>query len=238
MTETKPKISVVMSVYNSDKYLKESIESILSQTFTDFDFIIIDDGSNDKSLEILKYYQNKDNRIKLISRGNKGLIYSLNEGIKIANGEYIARMDADDISYPNRFEIQLNYIKENNLILCGSWADIINDFGEKIGEMIYPPKAEKIKIFGLLHNPFIHSSVIFKKDIFNKVRGYNRSFKHIEDYELWTRIMFKYKTGNVGENLLKYRVHENQITKTNNKEMRLKGLYVRLLGLFRFVFRY
>jgi glycosyltransferase involved in cell wall biosynthesis len=236
MIETIPKISVVMSVYNADKYLKDSIESILSQTFTDFEFIIINDGSTDKSFEILKYYENKDSRIKIISRENKGLIYSLNEGIKLAKGEYIARMDADDISYPDRFKIQLDYIKENNLILCGTWANIINEFGEKTGEMTYPPKSEKIKIFGLLHNPFIHSSLIFKKDIFDKVGGYNPAFKHIEDYELWTRIMFKYKTDNIEENLLQYRVHENQITKKNNTEMRLKGLYIRFLALFRFIF--
>lgn len=231
-------LSVVMSVYNGEKFLSEAVSSILNQTLRDFEFIIIDDGSTDKSLEILNKFAGVDERIKLISWENKGLIYSLNEGVKMAQGEYIARMDADDISIPNRLEKQLKYAQEKGLAVCGTWASMINEDGEDIGIMDYPPSVKGIKSYTLSHNPFIHSSVIFRKDVFEKVGGYNKRFKYIEDYELWSRIVFKYKTSNIQESLLKYRKHDKQITRRNNVEMRLKGIIVRLLILYRFLFGY
>jgi len=228
---------VVMSVYNGEKYLKSAVESILNQSFKDFEFIIVDDGSTDESLNILKSFQSHDSRIKIISRENKGLVFSLNEGINLAQGEYIARMDADDISKISRLEKQFKYMKENSLVICGTWAEGIDEVGNKIKDMNYPPSEKKIKIFSLLHNPFIHPSVMFRKDIFEKVGGYRKFFKHIEDYELWTRIVFKYKTGNIPEALLEYRFHGSQITQKRNLQMRLKGVLVRTLALYRFIFR-
>ena len=233
-----PEISVIMSVYNGEKYLESAVESILSQSFKDFEFIIIDDGSTDKSLDLLKDFQKRDERVKIISRKNKGLVTSLNEGISMAQGEYIARMDSDDFSKPSRLEKQFGYMKENSLVVCGTWAEGIDSTGVKIKDMNYPSKISEIRLFTLLHNPFIHSSVMFRKDIFEKVEGYKKFFKHIEDYELWTRIVFKYKTGNVAETLLQYRFHEDQITKKQNIKMRLKGIFVRVLALYRFVFRF
>jgi glycosyltransferase involved in cell wall biosynthesis len=232
------KISVVMPVYNGERYLGESIESILNQTYKDFEFIIINDGSTDRSLDILREFQKLDKRIKLVSRENKGVVYSLNEGVKMAQGEYIARMDADDVSDPGRLLKQLKYAQENELAVCGTWAESIDSQGNKIGNLVYPPNVNKIRLFTFLHNPFIHSSVIFRKDLFEKVGGYKTFFKHIEDYELWTRIVFKYKTGNVPEKLMKYRLHEEQITRENNFTMRFKGLLVRILALWRFIFRF
>jgi len=115
------KVSIVMSVYNAQKYLDEAIESILNQTYSNFEFIIINDGSTDKSLEIIENYAKKDSRIIVINRENKGLIYSLNEGIRKANGKYIARMDADDISLPQRLEKQVEFMEKNkNIGICGT----------------------------------------------------------------------------------------------------------------------
>jgi glycosyltransferase involved in cell wall biosynthesis len=233
-----PKISVVMSVYNGEKYLRPAVESILSQTFGDFEFIIVNDGSTDNSESILREYQSQDKRIRLVSRENQGLIYSLNEGIGLALGDYIARMDADDISMPERLEKQLKYIQENNLVIGGTWAEVIDDQGKKVKEFDYPPGEDQIKNFTLLHNPFIHPTVMFQKNVFGQVGGYRKSFKHVEDYELWTRIVFKYRAGNLPERLLQYRLHEKQITKANHLEMRVRGILVRLLALFRFVFRF
>lgn len=233
-----PKISVVMSVYNSEKYIKEAVGSILAQTFSDFEFIIIDDGSSDGSLGILQSYEKKDSRIRIISRENKGLIYSLNEGVGQARGEYIARMDSDDISLPDRFEKQFRFMVDNDLALCGTWATSIDENGNDISGINYPPVAEKIKSFAILHNPFIHPSVMFRKGIFDKVGGYRNNFKHIEDYELWTRIIFKYKSSNLAEYLLKYRVHSEQVTKKNNIAMRFGGVIVRILAVFRYVLRF
>src|SRR5688500_15226048 len=122
MKKHKPAISVVMSAYNSDKYIAKAIESILNQTFKDFEFIIINDGSKDESLKIIKRYGKKDKRIVLIdNKKNLGLIKSLNKGLKIAKGKYIARMDSDDIAMPQRFKIQLDYLDKNrNIFLVGT----------------------------------------------------------------------------------------------------------------------
>lgn len=228
-----PKISVIMSVYNGEKYLSPAVESILNQTYRDFEFIIINDGSVDKTQDILEEFQKQDNRIKIVSRTNKGLVYSLNEGVSLARGEYIVRMDADDVSAPERLQKQLEYVQRHDLVVCGTWAEEINTLGNKIKELKYPPSTEKIKFYTLLHNPFIHSSVMFRKDVFEKVGGYRAFFKHIEDYEFWTRIVFKYKTGNITEPLLKYRIHEEQITRKKKGVMFIKGILVRFLCLIR-----
>ncbi|EGR0539792.1 glycosyltransferase family 2 protein, partial [Vibrio cholerae] len=123
-------ISVIMSVYNAEKYLSESIESILKQTFRDFEFICIDDGSTDSSLEILKKYRDLDPRIILVSRDNKGLIYSLNEGLSLARYNYIARMDADDIAREDRLEKQYRYLSnKKNVSVVGSYFNVVNEDG-------------------------------------------------------------------------------------------------------------
>ena len=232
-----PQISVVMSVYNGKNFLKEAVESVLSQTFRDFEFIIVDDGSTDGCLDILRDYEKKDSRIKIISREKRGLVSSLNEGINIAKGEYVARMDADDISLPGRLEKQIKFMQENKLAICGTWAIGINEMGNEVRKLNYTPSFESIKIYSLIHNPFIHSSVMFRKDVFEKVGGYKESFKYIEDYELWTRIVYKYNTSNIKEFLIKYRLHPDQVTRKSNVYMRLVGLKVRVFAICRFLFR-
>ncbi|MCP8319033.1 MAG: glycosyltransferase, partial [Candidatus Methylarchaceae archaeon HK01B] len=127
-----PKITILMSVYNGEKYLREAIDSILNQTFKDFEFLIINDGSTDRTVEILRSYH--DSRIKIITNEkNMGLTKSLNKGLKIARSEYVARMDADDISYPRRLEVQYEYMKKNpDVGIVGSWNDVIDDKGNTI----------------------------------------------------------------------------------------------------------
>jgi glycosyltransferase involved in cell wall biosynthesis len=227
-----------MSVYNGERYLKGAILSILSQDFTDFEFIIVNDGSTDKTLDIIKEFHENDSRIKIISREKKGLIASLNQGIDIAQGDFIARIDADDIAMPNRFSQQLEFIKENNLSICGTWATKINEVGQKVGVITYPPVDNRIKIFTLFHNPFIHPSVMFKKSVFITIGGYNKNYTHSEDYELWTRFVFKHKAGNIPRELLQYRIHSGQITQKNKLMMRVRGLIVRILSVFRFLIRF
>lgn len=227
-----PTISVIMSVYNGEKYLSEAISSVLSQDFSDFEFIIIDDGSTDKSLEVIKSFD--DSRIKIVSRKNRGLIKSLNEGIALARGYYIARMDADDVCLPNRFSVQLKAFSDSNIALVGSWATKIDDTGKEIGVMNYPPREYKeIKKFFIKHNPFIHSTVMIKKFIFKEVGLYKDEFKHAEDYELWSRVLKKFKAINITEPLIKYRLSNNGVTKKHNLFMRYQGVRVRILGLIR-----
>jgi len=208
--KNKPLISVVMSVYNGEKYLAEAIESILNQTYTNFEFIIVNDGSSDKSIDIIKEYMTKDNRIVLIDREeNKGLAYSLNEGISIAKGEYIARMDADDISLPTRFEKQIEFMQKNEIDVCGSFIKL---FGDSRKEQVikYPLNNQNIRFSLLFFSSLAHPTVMFKKEVFNKVK-YNIDYKVAQDYQLWCDIAnANFKIGNIPEVLLNYREHEAQ----------------------------
>ena len=148
-------VSVVMSVYNSEKYLPEAIESILNQTYTNFEFIIINDGSTDNSLRIIKEYANKDKRIIVISRENKGLIFSLNEGIEVSKGKYIIRMDADDISLPNRLKIQLDFMEKNkDIAICGTVAITFDENNNERVWKVYEDE-KMIKAELLFSSPFI-----------------------------------------------------------------------------------
>ena len=229
------KVSVVMPVYNGEKYLRQAILSVLNQTEKNFELIIINDGSIDSSEEIIKSFN--DERIKYFKKDHSGLIDSLNFGIKQAQGEYVARFDADDICTSDRLEKQLSFFQNNpEDVMVGSCATKINENDEEIGIFNYPPTLwGEIKKYSLLHNPFIHSTVMFKRKLITTMGGY-KNFKHAEDYELWTRIIYKYPCANISEPLLKYRIHTDQVTKTNNLSMKIVALYVRFLALLRFIF--
>jgi len=212
-----PKISVVMPVYDAEKYLSEAIQSVLTQTFSDFEFIISYDESADGSLEIIKKYQNMDDRIVLLTGNSRGLVRSLNDAIDIAKGEYIARMDADDISLPSRFEDQLNYIDKEELDICGTFIKSFNE-NNCFGITEYPEKDQDVKFVLMFMTSFAHPSVIIRKSIFNRLKY--ESYKYAEDYKLWTDVALKgYRMGNLNKALLKYRVHCNQISKSNNIEL-------------------
>lgn len=198
-----PAISVVMSVYNSHEYLAEAIESIISQTFTNFEFIIINDGSSDSSLDIIKSYMRKDDRLVLISRENKGLPVSLNEGIALAKGKYIARMDADDIALPERLQKQYNFMVSNPKVdVCGSFAQFIG----ASSRVAKPYTTHKdISIHALFACPMVHPTVMAKKSFFSIL--YNVDYFKAQDYELWTRgITQGYVFANINQVLILYRV--------------------------------
>ncbi|HOV13573.1 MAG TPA: glycosyltransferase [Spirochaetota bacterium] len=200
-----PLISVILPVYNGSLYLKEAIDSILKQTFTDFEFIIINDGSKDNSEEIIKSY--KDYRIIYISQQNRGLAATLNIGIKLSKGKYIARMDQDDISLPVRFEKQIDFLEKNiNYDLVGTWAKIFPDKTNKRFHK-HPTDNIKLKYFLLFNNPFVHSSVMIRKSVFDKVGFYSedKGRQPPEDYELWSRIARVSFIANIPEVLLFYR---------------------------------
>lgn len=204
----KPKISVILSVYNSEKYLTEAIKSILVQTCKDFEFIIIDDASTDKSSEILKNFTAKDKRIILISNKKQlGLTRSLNKAIRQAKGKYIARMDADDISLKKRLEEQISFLEKNqDIVALGSWVVLINQKGQKIKTKRSPRGYKNILCNIIKANPFIHPTLVFRKEVFDKVGLYDESFPYAQDYELMLRIVQKFKTDNYPGALLKYRV--------------------------------
>ncbi len=208
-----PEISIVMSVYNGSPYLHESIQSILNQTFTDYEFIIINDGSSDDSLNIIKHYSKYDNRVVVLSHDNIGLTKSLNIAINIAKGKYIARQDADDISLPERLNKQYEWFSNyKDGVLCGTGAYLINSDGELRKKKKYPRSNSIIKSRLFYLNPFIHSSVMFTKKEIIEIGLYNESFKYSQDYNLWCRLSFIGNIGNLNEYLVKHRVHKNSLS--------------------------
>ena len=214
-----PKISVIMSVYNGEKYLREAIESILNQTFTDFEFIIVNDGSTDTSFEIIQSYD--DERIKRINNEkNIGLTKSLNKVLKEAKGEYIARQDADDISLPNRFEEQMKHLEEHpEVALLGTNIYKIDENGKIIGKHIVLAKPSIKDLFK--SNQFNHGTVMFKKRVVEKLGYYEEIFKYSQDYELWLRIAKHYEVRNLTQILYKLRSHDENVGLKNWEESTL-----------------
>lgn len=197
-----------MSVYNAAEFLRLSIDSILNQTFGDFEFIIIDDGSKDDSKKIIKSY--KDQRIRLISRSNNGLTYSLNEGLKIARGEYIARQDADDVSLAERFEEEVKYLDDHPTVgLVGSNYIHIDESGRRTGTVTNVfTHPDDLKACLVLCNQYGHGSIMMRRSILDKVegfKGYDPKVGHVEDYDLWVRLSRVADVANIARPLYEWR---------------------------------
>ena len=219
------KITVLMPVYNDEQYLRESIESILNQTFRDFEFLIVSEhGTSKESLAIIESYS--DERIRHIHNATRlGLVGSLNHGLKEAKGEYIARMDADDISVLDRLEKQINFLKQNpNIALLGGAFEIINSNGTSVLMIKHPAEDHEIKDCLSRGCCFGHSTVIMRKDVIHTVGGYRSAFVHGEDYDLWLRISEHYKLANLLEPISFYRIHPNQVSSKNLKQQMISTL--------------
>jgi glycosyltransferase involved in cell wall biosynthesis len=208
-----PVISVVMSVYNGQKYLCESIDSILNQTYENFEFIIINDGSEDNSLEMLLEYQTKDNRLLIVNQNNIGLTRSLNRAVKLAASEYIARQDADDISLPTRLKKQLNYMESHpEVAVIGCLGDVFSANG--ILRTTRDPKysREGIKRHLASKNLFMHGSAMMRKSCLAKVGSYREFFRHSQDYDLWLRLSQYFDIAILPEHLYQYRITAEAIS--------------------------
>jgi glycosyltransferase involved in cell wall biosynthesis len=210
-----PKVSVVMAVYNGERYLREAIESILNQTFTDFEFIIIDDSSTDATRKIILSFT--DPRIQLLANeSNVGLTASLNRGLSIARGEYVARMDCDDISLPERLARQVAYLDRNpDVGACGTWAFDIDERGKVIGQRETITGDDLDKFYW--RTSLIHSAAMFRFAPGRSLR-YDTTMTYAQDYDLWLRIRGQQKLRNLPEYLLSYRVHGESISDRNYDE--------------------
>jgi cellulose synthase/poly-beta-1,6-N-acetylglucosamine synthase-like glycosyltransferase len=205
-----PQISVVLPVYNGGKYLVEAIDSILAQTFTDFELIMIDDGSTDSSLNILRAYEKIDTRVRLVTRENRGLATTLNDSIEIARGEWLARMDQDDIALPNRFERQLAWLNETGADISGSWVKRFGSSDKRVVKLRQSNEAIRMEM--LFTSPFAHPTVIMRTALVKKLR-YDKAWEKAEDYDLWERAAEAgWQMTNLPEVLVLYRVHESQIS--------------------------
>lgn len=212
-----PAISVVMPVYNAERYIAEAVESILNQTFTDFEFIIINDGSTDRSLEILQCYARQDSRIRLISRENRGLVKTLNEGLALAKAPLIARMDADDVAFLDRFHLQVQFMDQHPEVVCiGGYWEIIDDAGRVLTLLKVPEDNEQIQDLILKgHASITHPSAMFRKAQVQELGGYRGEFEAAEDLDLWLRLGEIGLLANIPYPVIKYRFLASSVSGQN-----------------------
>lgn len=228
-----PKISVIMAVYNGMPYLGAATNSILGQTYGDFEFIIVNDASTDGSLKYLKSLEDK--RIKLIrNKKNLGLAASLNIALRQAKGDFIARMDADDVSLPERFEEQIKFLEKNPEIdLCGTYVYLIDSKGNKIGEKKYPIEPARIKKALTWCTAVIHPTYMGTPKFFKELGGYRDDFDFAEDYDLLSRAKNRFKIANIGQKLLLFRLHDTRRSRAVMQKMDKVDLKIKLESIKR-----
>lgn len=229
MLEQTPLITVYMPVYNADKYLKESIDSILRQTYTNFEFIIINDGSTDNSAAILDLYAKHDSRIKVLHQANQGVVKAANKAIEIAKGQYIARADADDISFDHKLEDLVRCAQQNlnAVVICGN-IEVINSRSEFLYRDLVLPYSEDLKRAFYLRNPIPNGSTLIKRSALIEVGFYDEVFA--EDCHMWTKLISKGDFVATGTYVYRWRMNPNGLTLSNSEKSAKKELeYVNLV---------
>jgi glycosyltransferase involved in cell wall biosynthesis len=208
-----PKISVIMTAYNSSKHIDESILSVLNQTFEGFELIVVDDCSTDNTADIVSRYVDRDSRVALLSNPtNLQPALSRNRALEIAKGKYVAILDSDDVALPGRFRDQYDYLEQHpDVALVGCAAEIVDDHGKVLGRKYFPKDFNKIKFAMLLSNPFVHSGILARKQAISEF-GYSNEHLHSEDYKLYSDLIKKYKIANLGSILIKYRQSAGSVT--------------------------
>ena len=212
-----PAVTVLMPVYNAGQFVAQTVDSVLAQTFGDFDFLIINDGSTDRSLEILESYANRDDRIRLISRPNTGYVAALNEGLGLARGELIARIDADDLADPRRLELQVaRMFQEPQLVALGSNAHAMDQDSRMLGDYDVPLTHEEIEAAHLRGSSSIHHpAVMLRANAVKRVGGYRTELMPCEDFDLWLRLGEVGRLANLPEKLLTKRLFAGSAVATN-----------------------
>lgn len=223
-----------MSVYNGERWLRESINSILEQTFTDFEFIIVNDGSLDSSVDIIKQFSVKDSRIRFIDKPNTGLADSLNVGINNANGKWIARIDADDICEPQRLQLQYSFAESNNeIVLLGSGHFSIDEFGSKTNRYVYPITHNNlVKKLISFRGFFPHSSAFIRRDVLLEIGCYRVRIYRSQDYDLWLRLSEIGKIACLSEPLVQIRCHMNQISNIDSGDRQIIDAHTSVASYF------
>lgn len=207
-------VSVLMPVYNGEKYVAQAVESILAQTFGNFELILIDDGSRDGTLPILQSFAAGDARVRLVSRENKGLVATLNEMLQMARGMFLARMDADDIALPDRFARQVQFLREHPETVCVGGAFRLIDEADRLLTTLFPPttndEIERSVLAG--HGALCHPTVMMRRDALVKAGGYDAAYYPAEDLNLWLHLGEIGELANLDAPVLRYRLHGNSIS--------------------------
>ncbi|MCA9776909.1 MAG: glycosyltransferase [Candidatus Eremiobacteraeota bacterium] len=221
-----PQVSVIMSVHNGGRYLKAAVESVLQQTFRDFEFLIVDDGSTDGSSEYLESLSGLDSRVRMLSQENSGLVFSLNRLIRESRGSLLARMDADDVCLPDRLQAQVDrFRKEPGLGVLGGHIEIIGPESEALGKWLYPTTPGKVEETLKFGCPVAHPAVMMRKNLVDKVGGYREFFTHCEDYDLWLRLSELAAISNLDQTVLRYRTHSSSVSSLHGN-LQLTGAYL------------
>lgn len=209
-----PSVSVVMPVYNAERHVAGAIDSIIAQTFGDFEFVIVNDGSTDGTATVLSAYSRRDERLRVVTRENRGLPASLNEAISMARGKWIARMDADDVALPDRLAKQLAWLEHTGADVCGGWARLIGI--HTLRTYRYPAEDDAIKLQLCFQTPFAHPTVVMRAALAKQFR-YSEAARHAEDYDLWARLaVADARMTNLQERVMLYRVHPAQASQVHN----------------------
>lgn len=228
-----PRVTVLMAVYNGEKYLREAIDSILKQTFGDFEFLILNDGSTDSSPTILDEFAARDPRIVLAPNAtNMGHANSLNKGLKLARGEYIARMDADDISLPNRLLRQVEFMDAHAQVgICGTWVRYLGGSNQVWS---LPQSDTEIRCYMFFHSPLAHPTVMMRQRLIVEHHlSYQQAYDPAEDFGLWNEALPFTSFANLPEVLFLYRVHGSQLTAARRAKMLAAGAKIRSIQLVR-----
>lgn len=221
-----PAVTVLLPVYNAEKYIGLAIESILAQTFSDFELLIINDGSTDTTLKIVRSY--KDPRIRVVSRPNKGLMKTLNEGVRLAQGKYIARQDADDLSAPERFALQVARLDaDDSLGMIGSNYIIIDEAGKHVGETQVFTHHDDLAVAEPVSNQFGHGSIMVRSKLIRRLKGYDETVGYVEDYDLWSRLAQVSRIANTKESLYFWRRNYDGISMSNAELQQTQAFAVR-----------
>nr|WP_314469106.1 glycosyltransferase [uncultured Novosphingobium sp.] len=228
----KPAISVAMSVYNGERFLPLAIESVLGQSFADFELLILDDGSTDGSAAIIRRYAEADSRVRPVIRENRGLIASLNQLLDMAEAPLVARMDADDICRPERFARQVAFLTDHpDYGVVGSWSEDIGEHGEALvrsGADHPLVHEEMLAAIEQGEQLICHPAVMYRRDVVLSVGGYHAAFRHCEDLDLWLRLSSVTRMGNIPERLLRYRRYPDQVSARHSTEQQIGAVIARL----------
>ncbi|HQI02387.1 MAG TPA: glycosyltransferase family A protein [Deltaproteobacteria bacterium] len=216
---TTPRVTVLMPVCNGQTYVREAMDSVIAQTYQDWEFLIVDDGSTDDTPRILNEYRRRDNRIRIVRNpGNMGISMSLNTGISLSSGKFIARMDADDISLPERIGKQVNFLDRHPSVgVCGTWVQPMG--GKKDRAVLYPRTHDSIVCTHLFNPAIAHPSVMMRRETLEKHGlSYSTQFPYAQDYEFWVRCSHHTRLANIDEVLLILRQHENKISEKKKQD--------------------